>query len=85
MRRIYLNVFCTLLILATATVSSIRAEEYKPGKIMQDYQLQLATFSILNTDSPIQLGAPTNDNVAPETTQDVGPIKMVPVSTLNTQ
>ena len=85
MRRIYLNVFCTLLILTTATVSSIRAEEYKPGKIMQDYQLQLATFSILNTDTPVELGIPTNNNPEPKTVQETAPVKMIPIATLNSQ
>ena len=81
MRRIYLNVFCALMVLATA--SSIRAEEYKPGKIMQDYQLQLATFSILNTDAPVELGIPTHHDAQPQPLQDDAAVKMVPISTLN--
>ncbi len=81
MRRIYLNVFCALLVLATA--SSIRAEEYKPGKIMQDYQLQLATFSILNTDTPVELGIPTHHEAQPQVLPDEASVKMVPISTLN--
>ncbi|MBR5711722.1 MAG: hypothetical protein IKX40_13275, partial [Thermoguttaceae bacterium] len=81
MRNIYLNVFCALLVFATA--SSIRAEEYKPGKIMKDYQLQLATFSILNTDTPVELGIPTHHDADLQSPKDDTPVKMVPISTLN--
>lgn len=85
MRRIYLNVFCALLIFTTATVSATRADDSNFEKVIQDCKLQLATYSILNTDTPVQLGIPTNNAAETQSTEDAAPIKMVPISTLNSQ
>lgn len=85
-KRFIANVFYAFLILSAATVCSTRADDYKPGKIMQDYKLQLATFSILNTDTPIELNAPvSNTPIEPQTVQDDAPLKMIPISALNSQ
>ena len=59
MRRICFNVFNALLIFAIASVSAARADEPNFERVIQDYKLQLATYSILNTDTPVQLGVPT--------------------------
>ena len=85
MRRIYRNVFCTLLIIAIAAVSAVRADEPSFEKVIQDYKLQLATFSILNTDTPIPLGATISNEATPQDSQEIGPVKMVPIATLNSQ
>ena len=85
MRRIYLNVFCTLLLFAISAVSAVRADEPSFEKVIQDYKLQLATFSILNTDTPIPLGATISNEAQPQDSQEIGPVKMVPVATLNSQ
>ncbi len=86
MRRIYLNVFCALLIIAIAAVSATRADDSNFERVIQDYKLQLATYSILNTDTPIQLGIPTYNEAAPaESPKDVAPVKEESVSTLSGQ
>lgn len=85
MRRFSFTFFCTLLILAVATIGSALADDSNFERVIKDYKLQLATFSILNTDTPIQLGIPTTDNAAPQIQQDVAPVKMVPISSLNNE
>ncbi len=85
MRRICFNVFNALLIFAIASVSAARADEPNFERVIRDYKLQLATYSILNTDTPVQLGVPTTTQAAPQTAPDVAPVKMVPIETLNRQ
>lgn len=85
-KRFIANVFYAFLILSAATVCSARAEDYNHGKIVQDNKLQLATYSILNTDTPVDLNAPAgNAPIEPQTDQDAAPLKMVPISALNDQ